>query len=898
MSSSGESRLRAFAAKVRGFLRGRRHDREFDDEIQEHLEMLVEKFAAQGMPRKEAAAAARRQFGNMTLLREDQRKMQTFLALEAVWQDLRYALRTLRKSPGFTAVAVLTLALGTGANTAIFSVIEAVLLRPLPYKDPSGLVVIADPEEPAGGGFLYKDFEAWKSQARSFEKIAAYYRDSGICRVTLTAAGSEPESVHGAFVSSEFFPMLGVQPQLGRAFTSDEEVHRLHVVVLSHGLWLRRFGGSNDVLGKELQIDGAEWEIIGVMPATFAFPNKDQQFWAPITTNRSWQEATLTTNIDPSNTRLFFARWILASRLKSGITASHAQREIDSLIARLNQADPDKNRAPLAVIPLGVHLSGNTRLALSVLSIAVLLVLLIACSNVANLVLARGAGREREMAVRAALGAGRARLICQLLTESALLALASGILGLALAAVGVRALVASAPGDIPRLNEARLDAGVLAFTLGVSLLAAILFGLLPAWKASQQDPQESLKSAGRGSGTPVGLKRTRDILVVAEFALAIVLLAGAGLLVRSFLAVQAVRLGFQPEHVLTMRITMPAGIQHSRALAFHDEVLERVAALPDVKAAGAIGDLFELGGVSNLGLRAMDGRFAEPRDKWTPLVWQSVSGDYFQAMGASLLRGRWFSDQDGANSPLVAVIDENMARRYWPNEDPLGKRFKGQDPRGHNDDWVTVIGVVGNMRRNGLERESVPHIFEWYKQSDYLLPDLVVRTTGDPHRAAASLRALVRNLDPAAILSSVSTMKEQLSEQLSPRRFQTSLLGLFSLMALLLAVVGMFALLHYSVAQRTHEMGVRIALGAQRQQVLRLVMYEGVRLAIAGVIIGILGAAALTRLISSLLFGVRATDPATFAIVAVMLILIALLACYIPANRAMRVDPMVALRYE
>jgi len=895
--------LFAIPLRLRSLFCWAQADQELNDELRDHLERKTEEYVAKGMTQEEAQRRARLDLSGIEQTKEKCRDARGVNWIQGLIQDVRYGLRVLRKSPGFTIVAVLTLALGIGANTAIFSVIEAVLLRPLPYKEPSHVVLVADRQEPKGGGFLYKDFEAWKSQVRSFENMAAYYRDSGICRVTLTAGG-EPESVQGAFVSSEFFRTLGVQPQLGRFFNSDEEAHRAHVVVLSHGLWLRRFGASVDVLGKELQIDSAEWEIIGVMPATFAFPNKDQQFWAPITTNRSWQEAALTTNIDPSNTRLFFARWILVGRLKSAVTVSQAQTEIDSLIARLNQSDPDKNRAPLAVTPLGVHLSGNTGLALFVLSAAVLFVLLIACSNVANLALARGAGREREMAVRAALGASRARLTCQLFTESALLALASGILGLALAAFGLRALIAFAPGDIPRLNEARLDASVLAFTIGISLLAAILFGLLPAWKASQRDPQESLKSAARGPGAPVSLKRTRDVLVVAEFAMAIILLTGAGLLVRSFLAVQSVDLGFQPEQVLAMRITMPAGTPQSRVLALHDEVLERLATLPDVKAVGAISDLFELGGVGNLGLRAIDGHVPEPPDKWTPLIWQSVSGDYFQAMGASLLRGRWFTSQDGPNSPLVAVIDENMARRYWPNEDPLGKRFKGQDPRGHNDDWVTAVGVVRNMRRNGLERESVPHVFQWYKQCEpadlrsSAPPDLVVRTTGDPLRAAASLRALVRSLDATAILSSVTTMKEQLSEQLSPRRFQTSLLGLFSLMALVLAVVGMFALLHYSVAQRTHEIGVRIALGAQRNQVLRQVLCEGLRLAVAGVVIGILGAVALTRLISSLLFGVRATDPASFATVAGLLILVALLACYVPARRAMRVDPMVALRYE
>jgi len=890
-------RLLASARSVISLLRRSRTESELEEELRQHIRNRADDLERSGVPRPEAVRRARLEFGGFQKFKEECRQALGTHFIETFAQDLRFALRMLRKSPGFTIVGVLTLALGIGANTAIFSVLEAVFLRPLPYKDPSRLVLIADGEYPADGGFLYNDFEACKLQVRSFENVAAYYRDSGISRVTLTA-GVEPESVHGAFVSSEFFPTLGVQPQLGRFFNSEEEAHRVQVIVLSHGLWLRRFGASADVLGKQLQIDGTQWVVIGVMPATFAFPNEDQQFWAPLSTNRSWQEPALTTNTDPQYPRMFYARWIAVGRLRVTASAARAQAELDSLFARLDQSDPDKNRARVTVFPLGIHLGGNARLGLFVLSIAVLLVLLIACSNIANLVLARGAGRDREMAVRTALGAGRARLTCQLLTESVLLALMSGALGLALASAGVRTLIAFAPPDIPRLNEARSDAGVLAFTLAISLLAVTLFGLMPAWKASQRDPQESLKSAGGNSGVPVASKRTRDVLVVAEFALAIVLLSGAGLLLRSFLALEAVDLGFHPEHVLTMRITMPVGVPNTRVLTLHDEVLERVAAFPDVRAVGAIGDLFELYEVRNLGLRAIDGRAPEPRDKWTPLIWQSISGDYFQAMGASLMRGRLFSHQDGPNSPLVAVIDEGMARRYWPNEDPVGKRIKGQDRRGHNDDWVTVIGVVRNMRRNGVERESVPHVFEWYKQSASAPSDLVVRTTGDPIRAAASLRALVRNLDRTAILSSVTTMKEQLSEQLSPLRFQTSLLGFFALLALFLAVVGVFALLHYSVAQRSNEMGVRIALGAQRNQVLRQVMYEGVRLAITGVAIGILGAVALTQLMSGLLFGVRATDPATFSGVAVLLILIAVLACYIPARRATRVDPMVALRHE
>jgi predicted permease len=874
----------------------RRREQQLKDELQTHLQMAASDHVDHGESPEAAAQAARREFGNVSLVLEVTRDQWRRRWLDELVQDLRYAARMLRKNPGFTLVAVLTLALGIGANTAMFSVIEAVLLRPLPYKDPAKLVVLADAKDPDDGGFLYKDFERCRSEARSFESMAAYYRNSGISRVTLTAS-NEPEQVKGAFVSHEFFRTMGIAPQLGRAFSVDEEVARAHVLVLSHGLWLRRFGASPDVIGQKLQIDGAEWNVIGVMPSTFAFPNRDQQFWAPITTNRSWQEPALTTNIDPSNTRMFFARWTVVGRLKPGITLVQSQAEINSLFAQLAQSDPDRNRAPVRVSPLGIKLSTNTRLALFILFGAVFCVLLIACSNVANLVLARGAGRDREMALRTALGAGRARLTRQLFTESALLALLSGGFGVSIASVALRALIAFAPGDIPRLEQAGLDGRVLAFTLAVSFLAAVLFGLIPAWKISHSDPNESLKQGGHGALGSVLLRRMRDLLVVGEFALAIVLLAGAGLLVRSFLAVESVDLGFRPERVLTLRVTMPAGTAPSRTVAFHKQVLERVAALPGVEAVGAISDQFELSTLRKLGLRAIDGHAPELPENWTPLIWQTISGDYLQAMEAPLLRGRYPSEQDGLDSPLVALIDENTARRYLGNEDPIGKRFKGQDARGKHDDWLTVIGVFGNMRRNGLEREPVPHVFVWYTQEGGAPQDLVVRTTGDP-RMAATVRGVIRGLDPVAILSPVKTINEELSEQLSPRRFQTSLLTLFSLLALLLAGVGVFAVLHYSVAQRAHEMGVRIALGAQSVHVLSLVLRSGVRLALIGVVFGMVAASALTRLMSSLLYGVSPTDPATYTSVSLLLMSIAMLASYLPARRAMRVDPIVALRHE
>ncbi len=818
--------------------------------------------------------------------------------MQTLLQDIRYGLRMLAKNPGFTAVAVIALALGIGANTAIFSVIEAVLLRPLPYRDPSRLALLSDPQypqDPKYGGFLYKDFEAWRSQSRTFEGMAAYYRDSGFSQVTLTEA-SEPEFVQGAFVSANFFPLMGVSPLLGRVFTLEEETRQERVVILSHGLWVRRFGASPDVIGKTLQINGIASQVIGVMPATFQFPARDQQFWAPLTTNPGWGDPALTTNIDPRHIRLFYARWQAIGRLRPGVTLQQAQAEMNTIFRRINRADPDGNRGVgINVVPLRVNLSGNTRLAFVVLFSAVSFVLLIACSNVANLMLTRGAVREREMAIRAALGAGRGRLVRQLLTESALLALVSGCLSLILASTGVRALLALAPADIPRLEEASLDAGVLAFTLGISLFAAVLFGLAPAWKISQM--VDSLNSASRGPSGTVELKRTRGLLVVTEFALAVVLLTGAGLLVRSFLALQAVDPGFQPEHVLTMNITLSAAAPEARN-ASYSSVLERVRGIPGVQAAGAIDWLFELGTLDNHGLRAIEGRAPEPREKWTALIWEDISGDYFQAIGTSLLRGRYFSEQDGPDSPLVAIIDESMARRYWPGEDPIGKRFKGGDPRGHNDEWLTVIGVVRDMRRSGVEKRPIPHIYEWYRQAGGAPADLVVRTTGDPRALAGVLRSVVRGFDHRAILSSVTTMEQQLSEQLSPRRFQTWLLGLFSLVALVLASVGIYGVLHYSVTQRTHEIGIRMALGAARRDVLRLVVGQGITLALVGVGIGLLAALGLTRLLASLLYGVSPGDPLTFASVSILLTLVALAASYIPARRATKVDPMVALRYE
>jgi predicted permease len=793
-------------------------------------------------------------------------------------QDLRYAARTLRGNPGFTAVAAATLALGIGANSAIFSVVEAVLLRPLPYKDPGRLILLADPT-------TYTDFQAWKSQAGSFEDMAVYYRNIGRARVTLTGSG-EPEAVQGGFVSANFFPLMGVSPLIGRWLTSDEETRHERVVILSHGLWSRRFGASPAAIGEFLQIEGANWRVIGVMPSTFQFPASNVQFWAPVTANRSWGEVI---PFDPNYSRYAYARWDIVARLKPGVSLDQAQVEMSSINTRLEQSSPQWYRArKINLVPLRINLSGNTRLAFYVLFGAVSFVLLIACTNVANLVLARGAAREREVAIRTALGANRGRLIRQLFTESVVLAVLSGCLGLVLAVFGIRALVSFGPPDIPRLDQAGLDVGVLSFALAVSLCAAILFGLAPAFRISRSNPSESLKS---------GATRTRNLLVVAEFALSVILLTGAGLLVRSFLAVERVDPGFRPEHVLTMRITMPAGASPARSMALDELTLERIRAIPGVQASGAISGLL-VRNPGSFGLRSVEGKTPESQAQWTPLDWTTIRSDYVQAMGSQLLRGRFFTEQDGKGTPLVAIVDETMARRYWPGEDPIGKRFKGFDARGRNDEWLSVIGVVRDMRRHGREHEPAAHIYQWYKQSDQTTPDLVVRTTGDPKALAATLRQVVRGLDGTAILSPVTTLEQQLAEQLSPRRFQTGLLGLFSLIALVLASVGIYGVMHYSVTQRTHEIGIRMALGARPGDVLRMVIRQGLTLALAGLAVGLAGAWWLTRVLASLLYGVTPADPPTFLAVSFLLTIVAALATSIPAWRAANVDPLLSLRHD
>lgn len=817
--------------------------------------------------------------------------------IDTTIQDLRYALRALLKSPTQSGVIILTLAIGIGVNAAVFSVLQAVMLRPLPYRDSKQLVLLADPTDRADGGFLLKDFDRLKAQARAFQGLSIYYRDSGLSKVRLESDLTTQE-VQGAFVSADLFSTMGVSPLIGRTFDATEESHHERVVVLSHRLWMARFGGGRDAIGKSMLIDQQPFQIIGVMPEEFQFPARDQLFWAPITTNRFWNDPDVIARTDPRHNRYFYERWQVVGRLRQGITIKEAQAEAAVFHQQLSTSDPDRFRAAgITVLPLQVDISGNARTTLWVLFAAVCVLLLIACTNVSNLMLARGAARQREMVVRAALGASRARLIRQLFTESALFALVAAAVGLALAGIAIRSLALLGAPDIPRLEQTRLDGVVLAFTIFITAICSLICGLAPALHILRPAGRHALNWMDHsGSGT-VRHRRLRRSLVVIEFGLATLLLSAAGLLVRSLIAVDSVRLGFDPSHVLTTHIGMN-GIPEQRKAVVYDELTTRLQSLPEVQEFGGISDLFELAPIDKHGLRAIEGRSVGDAGEWLPLSWETVSGKYFDAMRVQLLQGRVFGSEDSAQSSPVAVIDESTARRYWPNGGAVGARIKGGDPRGKHDDWVTVIGLVSDMRRNGLEHDPVAHIYVWYLQEAGYPADLVMRASGDPETLQSSVERVIHGVDRNLVVSNVSSLTNELRAQTASRRFQTSVLGFFSALALVLATTGIFAVMHYSVTERTHEIGIRVALGAAPHQVLRLVLGEATQVAQRGVLFGIVGALVTTRFMTAMLFGVSPIDPLTLLIVGALLSVAAVSACYLPARRAATVDPMVALRHE
>jgi putative ABC transport system permease protein len=808
--------------------------------------------------------------------------MATKMFMETLWQDVRYGLKTLGKSPGFTTVAVLALAIGIGANTAIFSVVNAVLIRPLPFREPDRLVRIweSNPERNAPlFSISAANYLDWREQCTSFERIEAYRREQPVA----IAGDDGPEQVMSGRFSAGLPGVLGLAPQLGRSFVADEERPGSGAVaILGHGFWQRRFGGDPGVIGKPITLDGEPYTIVGVMPEGFVLPNNAAEVWTPL--------AFSGPELDRANR---FLR--VLARLKPGVPLEQATAELAAVAARLAEQHPDANRG-WGVAVQGLQetvVDARVRRALLVLLGAVGFVLLIACANVANLLLARAAGRGREIAVREALGASRGRIVRQLLTESMLIALAGGALGLLLAAWGIDFLAALDPGTIPRVAEVDVDGRVLGFTLATSVLTGLAFGLFPALRASAQDLNTALKEGGQDRSGERG-RGFRSTLVVLEAALALVLLIGAGLLARSFVRLQEVSLGFEPRGVTALQISLPKSRYPEAAQArdFVGRLIERVATLPGVTAAGAASTVPMFGG-NTMTAFTVEGRPSQPGE-YEAADFRVVTPGYLDTLGVPLLRGRGLTPADDEGAPPVLVINETFARRYWPGEDALGKRIA---IRGVEGEPHTVVGVVGDVRELEAETEPRPTMYQPLMQFPAMRSMTVVaRAEGEPEGLAAALREQVWAIDRDQPIASIASMEEIVGRSIAEPRFNALLLGLLAGVALLLALVGIAGVVAYGVARRTREIGVRMALGAHPDDVLRLVLVQGLRPVLAGVAIGLPAAYASSRVLSGLLFGVSPTDPWTYAGVAALLVAAAAVACWVPARRAARVDPVVALR--
>jgi putative ABC transport system permease protein len=788
----------------------------------------------------------------------------------------------LLKRPGFTLVAVATLALGVGATSALFSIVNSVLLRPLPYKDSDRLVQVWETNLKRGwtrDTISPLNFEDWQAQNHSFEAVSAYEYEGMVL-----SGGEVPERLVGALASSDFFRVLGVEPALGRSFLPGEDRPGApRVAVVSNRLWQRRLGGGTDAVGRPLTLNGEVYTVVGVMPPGFEFPSRGVDLWVP--------------SLDlgrPRSDHFMFA----VARLKPSITVETAQADIDGVARRLAEQYPETNgNAGVALIPLHEETVGKARRPLLLMLGAVALLLLIACVNVANLLLARASGRQKEIALRSALGASRWRVVRQLLTESVLLGVLGGGFGALLSVWVVGLLVTSSGGGIPRSQEVAIDARALAFTLAASVLTGLLFGLAPALNFSSQDLNRTLKEGARGVAGGRRQSRVQGALVVSEIALALVLLAGAGLLARSYARLSRVDPGFDADGALTARVSL-SEVKYrdkDRQARFFAQVLERVRALPGVRHAGAVSDLPFSGSRTGQSFD-IEGHPPGP-DELTPSAdYRKVSPDYFEAMGIVLLRGRDFTERDGESSTPVAVVNEAFARRFFDGEEVLGKRLLY--PEGERRVSREIVGVVADLKHESLIGEGEPEVYVPFTQRPNSWMFLAVRGDGDLATLAGSVRAAVREVDPGEPVYGVMTMRQRLDQSLAPQRFNTILLGAFAAAATLLAAVGVFGVLSFQVGARRHEIGIRMALGARSGDVLRLVIWRGLRLVLAGVAIGLAAALALTRVMASLLFGVSATDPATLATISLGLIAVVLVACYLPARRATKVDPITVLRCE
>ncbi len=810
--------------------------------------------------------------------------------MDLLWKNLVYSVRMLMKRPSLTVVAIIAIALGIGANTAIFSVVNTVLLQPLPYEHPEQLVMIATEQRNQAldgrGSFSIPDFLDIQRSSTALEYVAMH-QGTG----TVMTEGGDPERVLGAAVSADYFPLLRVNPVLGRVFTREEDQPGApSVVLLSYGLWQRRFGGDPNIVGREIEL-GGKTTVIGILPAGFQYPIGDeaQDFWEPL-----FAATFLTKEAREQRANRFLS---VIGRLKPGATVEQAKTDLDLLARQVEQQSPESNTNIIFnAVSMHEDITREYRAALLVMLGAVGLVLLIACANVANLLLARAAARQKEVAIRMALGASRGRIAVQLLTESLLLSLAGGVLGLLLASWGIDLLVAYGPAEVPRLNNVALDRNVLLFTLIVSTLTGLVFGLAPALQAAKPDPGNMLKDTGRGQ-SHAGRNRLRSVLIVSEVALSLMLLVGAGLLINSFWRLLGTDAGFDSRGVLALDIPLSRTRypKPEERPAVFEQLVGRMKTLPGVRDAAV---------VSNVPLTDRDVEISfqiEGREPYKPgeeadADYTVASNDYFRTMDIALLRGRVFTSQDTANTPQVMVVSEAFVERYFPNEDPIGRRIVFD---GNNKTPREIVGIVADVRRNGLDADVEPEMYLSHVQNPERRMNVVIRSeTGDASQLAQLARAEVKAFDPNQIIWRVQTLEELLGTSVAPRRFNMLLLGIFASVALVLAAVGLYGVMSYSVSWRTHEIGIRMALGAKRADVLRLVVRQGMTMTLIGLVIGLVGAFVFSRVMVGLLHGVSPTDPLTFTGVSIVLLVVALLACLIPARRATRVDPIVALRTE
>ena len=808
--------------------------------------------------------------------------------MENLLHDFRYAFRLLAKTPSFSAIAIITLALGIGANTAIFTVVNAVLLRPLAFRDSSGLMIVAEKSSFPIISTSYQNYIDWRDQSHSFASLEATRGTT----ITLTGAG-EPERLNARMVTAPLLPLLGVDACIGRTFRADEDrAGGAPVVLLSYGLWQRRFGGASDVLGKSIDLDSRQYTIVGVLPSGFELLQPAEVFlplmpWAAtLPDDRNWHPGI-----------------IVVGRLKPGVTREQARTGMVTITKRLEQQYPDYNTGTSAdVVPLQEQMVQNIRPGLILLLGAVSFVLLIACANVANLLLARAASRGREVAIRTSMGATRGRMVRQLLTESVLLSLAGGLLGLLFAWASLGPLLKISAGTVPQVFSVGLDRSVLVFTIVVSVLTGLIFGIAPALRTTKIDLRETLNEGSRGSTAGPGRYHLHGALISIEIALAMLLLVGSGLLLRSFSRMQDVSLGFQADHLLVADLPLSASAyaKPEQRYGFYDRLIDRARTLPGVRAAAAASFLPVSGGGGIIHFNITGHPPKTPHD-YVAAGYRAVTANYFETLGVPLLRGRLIGSADDEKSPSVVVINAAMAHVYFPNENPLGKRMQIGAIPDNQVPTMEIVGVVGDVTQ-GLGLEPKAEMYIPYRQLDQLLPifqmSIVLRTAGDPHLQAAALRSALAEIDPNQPLVKVRTMEDNMAGTVAQPRFRTWLIGIFAALALTLAAVGIYGVTSYSVTQRTSEIGIRVALGAQPADVFRILVGEGLRFALIGVAVGLVGALVFTRLLASFLYGTSASDPLIFSSVALLMIAICAAASFFPARRATRVDPMVALRHE